>query len=97
MEELPRVQLVAKMMGKDFDDLAAIKKEGVSTVKEDVIISASGAGPQREPSNPSAWIYIKARSSALTGLLDLDVPSWSAPYMAPISRTAASWPLRGRS
>ena len=33
-EELPRVQLVAKMMGKDFDDLAAIKKEGISTVKE---------------------------------------------------------------
>ena len=24
--ELPRVQLVAKMMGKDFDDLAAIKE-----------------------------------------------------------------------
>ena len=44
VEELPRVQLVAKMMGKDFDDLAAIKKEGVSTVKEDVIISARGLG-----------------------------------------------------
>ena len=41
VEELPRVQLVAKMMGKDFDDLAAIKKEGMSMVKEDVIISAS--------------------------------------------------------
>jgi monosaccharide-transporting ATPase len=27
-EKLPRVQLVAKMMGKDFDDLAAIKKSG---------------------------------------------------------------------
>lgn len=26
-KELPRVQLVAKMMGKDFDDLASIKKE----------------------------------------------------------------------
>ncbi len=26
--ELPRVQLVAKMMGKDFDDLAAIKNPG---------------------------------------------------------------------
>jgi len=28
MEELPRVQLVAAMMGKDFDDLASIKPEG---------------------------------------------------------------------
>ena len=91
MEELPRVQLVAKMMGKDFDDLAAIKKEGVSTVKEEVIISARGWAT-REPSNPSAWIYIKARSSALQDFWDPAVPSWSAPYTAPISRTAASWP-----
>ncbi len=91
VEELPRVQLVAKMMGKDFDDLAAIKKEGVSTVKEEVIISARGWAT-REPSNPSAWIYIKARSSALQDFWDPAVPSWSAPYTAPISRTAASWP-----
>ena len=28
VEELPRVQLVAAMMGKDFDDLASIKPEG---------------------------------------------------------------------
>ena len=27
VEELPRVQLVAKMMGKDFDDLASLKKK----------------------------------------------------------------------
>ncbi|MDF2512608.1 MAG: sugar transporter ATP-binding protein [Herbinix sp.] len=27
VEKLPRVQLVAKMMGKDYDDLAAIKKQ----------------------------------------------------------------------
>lgn len=43
VENLPRVQLVAKMMGKDFDDLASIKKEGVSTVKKDqVVIDAKG-------------------------------------------------------
>ncbi len=29
IEELPRVKLVAAMMGKDFDDLAAIRHEGV--------------------------------------------------------------------
>ena len=29
MEELPRVKLVAAMMGKDFDDLASIKPEGI--------------------------------------------------------------------
>ena len=34
VENLPRVQLVAKMMGKDFDDLADIKSERSGEVKE---------------------------------------------------------------
>lgn len=34
-ENLPRVQLVAKMLGKDFDDLASIKQ--TNEVKEDVV------------------------------------------------------------
>lgn len=46
VEELPRVQLVAKMMGKDFDDLEAIKKDGESSVKDEVIIDARGLGRQ---------------------------------------------------
>lgn len=45
VEELPRVQLVAKMMGKDFDDLAAIKKEGGSQKeKGECVICAKGLG-----------------------------------------------------
>lgn len=41
--ELPRVQLVAKMMGKDFDDLAAIKNEEEEEVqKNEVLIEAKG-------------------------------------------------------
>ena len=32
IEDLPRVKLVAAMMGKDFDDLASIKKEGSSSI-----------------------------------------------------------------
>ena len=32
IEDLPRVKLVAAMMGKDFDDLASIKKEGSSYI-----------------------------------------------------------------
>ena len=42
--ELPRVQLVAKMMGKDFDDLAAIKeaKEEEEHTEEDIVIKAVG-------------------------------------------------------
>ncbi len=43
VEKLPRVQLVAKMMGKDFDDLAAIKKQNESqeSAHREVLISAT--------------------------------------------------------
>ena len=34
VEELPRVKLVAAMMGKDFDDLASIKPEGSMNVED---------------------------------------------------------------
>jgi galactofuranose transport system ATP-binding protein len=45
VEELPRLKLVAAMMGKDFDDLASIKPEGSgSKLEEKVIIEAKGLG-----------------------------------------------------
>ena len=40
--ELPRVQLVATMMGKDFDDLADIKPEGGTTMSNELMIDAKG-------------------------------------------------------
>ena len=40
--ELPRVRLIAAMMGKDFDDLASIKPEGGSTMKDEEILEAKG-------------------------------------------------------
>ena len=42
IEELPRVKLVAAMMGKDLDDLAEIKKEQKDYSKEPLEISAKG-------------------------------------------------------
>lgn len=43
VEELPRVQLVAAMMGKDFDDLASIKPEGGEIGKDaPLVIDAKG-------------------------------------------------------
>lgn len=43
VEELPRVQLVAAMMGKDFDDLASIKPEGGEIVQDaPLVIDAKG-------------------------------------------------------
>jgi simple sugar transport system ATP-binding protein len=40
--ELPRIQLVAAMLGKDLDDLAAIKPEGESDISENVVVNAEG-------------------------------------------------------
>ena len=40
VEELPRVKLVAAMMGKDLDDLAAIEKETVDVKNAEVVIEA---------------------------------------------------------
>lgn len=69
VEELPRVQLVAKMMGKDFDDLAAIKKE-TSEQKEmgEVVISAKGLG-HKGTIKPFNLDIHKGEVIGLTGLL----------------------------
>ncbi|MDO4323783.1 MAG: sugar ABC transporter ATP-binding protein [Lachnospiraceae bacterium] len=69
VEELPRVQLVAKMMGKDFDDLAAIKKEGASDkTKGDVVISAKKLG-HKGTIKPFDLDIHKGEVIGLTGLL----------------------------
>ena len=45
VESLPRVQLVSKMMGKNFDDLADIKSEHQnSDKKKELLIEAEGLG-----------------------------------------------------
>lgn len=40
--ELPRVKLVAAMLGKDFDDLASIKPEGGMTAGAEIVVEAEG-------------------------------------------------------
>lgn len=68
IEDLPRVQLVAKMMGKDFDDLAAIKKTGVSSVQKDVVVEAQGLG-HKGTIRPFDLTIHKGEVIGLTGLL----------------------------
>lgn len=69
IEKLPRVQLVAKMMGKDFDDLASIKKEKEEgIVREDVVIDAHGIGHQGSIKPYDLKIH-KGEVVGLTGLL----------------------------
>ena len=69
--ELPRVQLVAKMMGKDFDDLAAIKGEkdkGAAHSDEDIVIKAAGLG-RKGYIKPFDLVIHKGEVNGFTGLL----------------------------
>ena len=68
--ELPRVQLVAKMMGKDFDDLAAIKdsKSEEQHGEEDIVIKAVGLG-KKGYIKPFDLVIHKGEVVGFTGLL----------------------------
>lgn len=68
IDELPRVKLVAAMMGKDFDDLAAIKKEGVETVSDELFIEAQGCS-HAGTIKPFNLDIHKGEVVGLTGLL----------------------------
>ena len=68
--ELPRVQLVAKMMGKDFDDLAAIKNSRSEEKHgdDDVVIKAVGLG-KKGYIKPFDLVIHKGEVVGFTGLL----------------------------
>ena len=66
--ELPRVKLVAAMLGKDFDDLAAIKKEGEHTVSDEVLYSAENLS-HRGTIKPFDFKIHKGEVVGLAGLL----------------------------
>ena len=70
VENLPRVQLVAKMMGKDFDDLAAIKeaKDEEEHTEEDIVIKAVGLG-KKGYIKPFDLVIHKGEVVGFTGLL----------------------------
>ncbi len=68
-QSLPRVMLVAKMMGKDFDDLADIKGEHKSSGKEKTpVIEAEGLG-RAGTIKPFNLTISKGEVVGLTGLL----------------------------
>ena len=69
VENLPRVQLVAKMMGKDFDDLADIKSDRTGSVKEgEPVIEANGVS-HHGSIKPFDMTFNKGEVVGLTGLL----------------------------
>ena len=67
--ELPRVKLVAAMMGKDFDDLAEIKPEGFeANANAEVVIEAKGLS-HKGTIKPFDLELHKGEVIGLTGLL----------------------------
>ncbi|BBF42436.1 putative sugar ABC transport system, ATP-binding protein YtfR [Lachnospiraceae bacterium KM106-2] len=68
IEKLPRVQLVAKMMGKDFDDLADIKGDRTSEREADPVIEATGIG-HTGTIKPFDITFHKGEVVGLSGLL----------------------------
>ena len=69
VDKLPRVQLVSKMMGKDFDDLADIKSEHQHEEgKKEVLIEAEGIG-HSGTIRPFDLTINKGEVIGLTGLL----------------------------
>ena len=67
-KDLPRVMLVAKMMGKDFDDLADIKGEHPELKEFIPVIEAEGIG-RKGSIRPFNFTVNKGEVVGLTGLL----------------------------
>ncbi len=66
--DLPRVKLVSKMMGKDFDDLADIKGDHKKLEKFVPVIEAKGVG-RKGSIKPFDFVANKGEVVGLTGLL----------------------------
>lgn len=67
-KELPRVQLVAAMLGKDFDDLADIKPEGSTAISDELIVDAKGLS-HKGTIKPFDFKIHKGEVVGVTGLL----------------------------
>jgi len=68
VKEMPRVKLVAAMLGKDFDDLAAIKPEGGMNICSEVVVDAKGLS-HKGTIKPFDFSVHKGEVVGVTGLL----------------------------
>ena len=68
VSELPRVKLVAAMLGKDFDDLASIKPEGSSDVSDEMVLEAHDLS-HKGTIKPFDFQIHKGEVVGITGLL----------------------------
>ena len=80
-KDLPRVMLVAKMMGKDFDDLADIKGEHKDKKKQNLnLLSKQKESPTREQLSHLTLPLIKERLSVLPDFSVPDVLNLYVPF-----------------
>ena len=68
VSELPRVKLVAAMLGKDFDDLASIKPEGRVSVSDEIVLDADHLS-HKGTIKPFDFKIHKGEVVGVTGLL----------------------------
>ncbi|MET0017101.1 ATP-binding cassette domain-containing protein [Oscillibacter sp.] len=68
VSELPRVKLVAAMLGKDFDDLASIKPEGRVSVSDEIVVDAEHLS-HKGTIKPFDFKIHKGEVVGVTGLL----------------------------
>ena len=68
VEELPRVKIVAAMLGKDFDDLASIKRDNQVEASQEKVIEAEGLS-HKGTIKPFDFEIKKGEVIGVTGLL----------------------------
>ncbi len=68
VSEMPRIKLVAAMLGKDFDDLASIKPEFGTTACEEIVVEAQGLS-HKGTIKPFDFMIRKGEVVGVTGLL----------------------------
>ncbi len=68
VSELPRVKLVAAMLGKDFDDLASINPEGRVSVSDEIVVDAEQLS-HKGTIKPFDFTIHKGEVVGVTGLL----------------------------
>ncbi len=89
-KDLPRVMLVAKMMGKDFDDLADIKGDhkDKKAFSDTPLFEAERYLDIKERSSRLISRSTKVRLSDLPDFLDPDVLNWFVPSTVRTKPTA---------
>lgn len=68
VSEMPRLNLVAAMLGKDFDDLASIKPEGGMTANDEIVVEAKELS-HKGSIKPFDFMIRKGEVVGVTGLL----------------------------